>query len=254
MCLLLIGNKVHPDYPFILAANRDEFYSRPAEPAKFWSGSPGLLAGKDLKEGGTWLGVTKSGRIAAVTNYRDLSNLKEAAPSRGHLLLKFLQSEISTEEFNSYLIKNSGNYNGFNLIFGSLNEIYYFSSQTNEGKKLNEGIFGLSNHLLDSPWYKVEIAKNKFEQIIDNSTSIEKDILSLLTDTSLSPDELLPETGLTYELEKLVSSIFIKTETYGTRSSTIIMMHKNGTVTFKERTFLPTGLFEDADYKFEMNN
>ena len=237
MCLIVFALNHHKDYKLIFAANRDEFYNRPSSPAEFWDNYPFLLAGRDLKEGGTWMGVTKQGTFAAITNYRDLRNLKLNAPSRGYIVKDFLVNEYSIERFSENLIDNGSSYNGFNLLYGNVDRLFYFSNYNNADKKIESGIHGLSNDLLDTPWFKVEKSKNEFEQVINKNNFSFEDIFKILSDTTLSPDEQLPDTGLDYEREKIISSIFIKTEEYGTRCSTIVTVDKNNFVNFIERTF-----------------
>ena len=162
MCLLLLSYKAHANYKMIIAANRDEFYSRPTAPSSFWKEHPDLLAGKDLKGGGTWLGITKGGKFAAITNYRNPANFMKDAPSRGKLVLDFLTERDSPRNYADALIKNSQLYNGFNLLLSNQSELYYFSNQMQKSVLLSPGIYGLSNHILDTPWPKVEKSKASF--------------------------------------------------------------------------------------------
>ena len=235
MCLLLVSYETHPRFKLIIAANRDEFYDRPAEPAKFWNNYPTLLAGRDLKAGGTWLGITKHGRFAAITNYRDMKNLKKNAPSRGELVTSFLTGNDMPKVFSDKLLKSAENYNGYNLLFSDMNEFYYFSNQTKKSIKLLPGIYGLSNHLLDTPWHKVEKSKTSFKNILSKEDVTADDLFNILSDTSIPPDELLPDTGLTFEIERAVSPVFVATPLYGTRSSTVILVNNNQ-ITFTERS------------------
>ena len=168
MCLIVFANKVHPKYKFIFAANRDEFYDRPTEQADFWKDHSELLAGKDLQAGGTWMGITKGGRFAAVTNYRDLINIKEDAPSRGMLTLDFLNSDIHAEKYYEKLKPSLQDYNGFNLILGSINELFYFSTHTNELEKLEPGIYGLSNATINTPLLLFTLYQSVFKVALLN--------------------------------------------------------------------------------------
>ncbi len=253
MCLIVFALNHNPNYKFIFAANRDEFYNRPASPAKFWDVYPNLLAGKDLKEGGTWMGVTKQGSFAAITNYRDLHNLKLNAPTRGNLVKDFLINDSSIESFSNNLISNGKNYNGFNLLFGNFDNLFFFSNYWNAIQKIENGIHGLSNHLLDTNWFKVVKSKNIFEQTIKKENFSSEDIFEILSDTSLSPDDELPDTGLDYEKEKMISSIFIKTPEYGTRCSTVITVDKNNFVNFNERTFSQSSEnYSEAKFQFQI--
>ena len=252
MCLLLIAYNIHPQYPLIVAANRDEFYHRPAEKAHFWDDHPELLAGKDIEAGGTWLGITKSGRFAAITNYRDMKSIKEKAPSRGALTLNFLVSEISPVKYGYALSENAGDYNGYNLIFSDMDTLYYFSNQTKELRQLPSGVYGLSNHLLDTPWPKVVISKAAFlDEISKKNISADK-LFGILSDDREAPDSQLPDTGLSIELERAVSPVFIKSERYGTRSSTVVLVNNLNEVLFIEKSLeTSTGKWKDSRFSFQ---
>jgi uncharacterized protein with NRDE domain len=252
MCLFLLANKIHPNYKLIIAANRDEFYNRPVEAAHFWQSFPHLLAGRDLKAGGTWLGITLTGRIAAITNFRDLKNIRDNAPSRGELTLDFLINNNSPYEYYKTLKDKAANYNGFNLVFGIKNDLYFFSNHTNEFNKLDAGLYGLSNCLLDTPWPKVVKVKEEFKKII-NENELEAKTFQMLRDEIKPPDELLPDTGVGLELERVLSSVFIKTAVYGTRSSTLITINIDDEVQFIERTYnKETNSFSDVSFNFNL--
>jgi uncharacterized protein with NRDE domain len=237
MCLILLAYDAHPLYRLILAANRDEFFSRPAAPAAFWNDSPQLLAGRDLKEGGTWLGVAKSGRIAAITNYREPRAERQNAPSRGGLVSGFLAGSMSVEDYLAFLSREGASYNGFNLIFGDMKRLCWFSNRGEEPQFLQPGIHGLSNHLLDTPWPKVNNGKKAVECLVATGKRIDPDALfAILADRTVAPDALLPDTGVGIELERFLSPPFISTPTYGTRSSSVIFIERKGKVTFIEKT------------------
>jgi uncharacterized protein with NRDE domain len=254
MCLLLVAKNSHPKFKFILAANRDEFYNRESLPAYFWKEYPSLLAGKDLKEGGTWLGITKSGKLAAITNYRDIRNLKNNAPSRGMLTLNFLINEISPQHYYEKLESNGSNYNGYNLIFGNLNQLFYFSNVSKEFKELQNGIYGLSNSLLDVPWAKVEQSKERLSVLLSKPSFEMNDLFDILFDETTADDDTLPDTGLSIDLERILSAIFIKTQGYGTRSSTIILVNKKSEVAFIEKTYHPeSDNFTTKDFNFTLD-
>ncbi|MDP2303256.1 MAG: NRDE family protein [Ignavibacteria bacterium] len=247
MCLILIAHNVHPDYKLIVAANRDEFYNRPTQPAQYWEKFPTLLAGKDLSAGGTWLGITKHGKFCAITNFRDLRNLKQEAPSRGDLVLSYLTSEINAFAFINKLQTTGYNYNGFNLLFGNVDSLTYYSNQNNESAVLTPGIYGLSNHFLDTPWFKNTRSKQMFESIISKSIISENDLITLLQDRIEAPEEQLPDTGIGKEWEKVLSPIFIHSETYGTRCSTIITVSQQNEVKFIEVSYNNFG--EESEHK-----
>jgi uncharacterized protein with NRDE domain len=237
MCLILFAWKAHPSYPLILAANRDEFYDRPSQPADFWKDHPRVLAGIDLQEKGTWLGVAKDGRFAAVTNYRDPSSWRPDAPSRGQLVSRFL---TGSEDPGDYLQKMSGKahrYNGFNLLAGDVRDLFVYSNR-DRILKLDPGIYGLSNHLLDSPWPKVKRGKKLLAAALERTgQALEDALFDLLANRRVAPDAALPQTGVTLEWERMLSPMFIKTPVYGTRASTVLLIARNGRIRFVEKTF-----------------
>ncbi|NGP75496.1 NRDE family protein [Balneolaceae bacterium YR4-1] len=241
MCLLVFSYKQHPIYDFVFATNRDEFYDRPTRPAKFWSDHPNILAGKDLQAGGTWLGITKNGKFSALTNYRDPSIQKEDPPSRGHLVLDYLKEGKTIDQYLKDVDKKANQYNGFNLLSGNLSDgetgLMYYSNQQNEIRRLEAGLYGLSNKLLDTPWPKVTRAKKALDTLIRSGEVSEEKLFDLLQDDTQASEEELPDTGIPHELEKAVSPIFIKTDRYGTRNSTVILVEKSGKVIFEERRY-----------------
>lgn len=238
MCLIFLACDAHPRYQLILAANRDEFYDRPTELANFWQREPHLLAGRDLVHGGTWLGVTRGGRFSAITNYRDPSSRMGGAPSRGNIVREFLAADISVEDYRETLLQAGARYNGFNLLFGDVGQLHYHSNVTGMTTNLASGIFGLSNSLLDTPWQKVNRSKEALAQIISGGDEVSiEDIFEALADPTPAPDDLLPDTGIGLELERLVSPAFIESHNYGTRCSTVLLVERDNSVTMVERTF-----------------
>jgi uncharacterized protein with NRDE domain len=254
MCLIVFGYKTIPGYRLILAANRDEFYERPTRAARFWESDPSLLAGKDLVAGGTWLGVHKNGRIAALTNYRKMNSHNPDARSRGHLATSFLQSRLPAEEFLS-AIADPENYNGFNLLAGDAQSFYHYSNITNHSTPIEPGIHGISNALMNTPWPKVEKAKQEFRNLMKSGSLHEEHLFRLLANSDTYPSDQLPETGLSSELEKAVSAIFIRTQNYGSRCSTVVRIKENGDVRFTERVFKPgaTSIEEENSFEFTLN-
>ena len=241
MCLIIFAEDAHPRYKFILAANRDEFYARPTAPAEFWSDAPEILAGRDLTAGGTWLGITKNGRFAAVTNYRD-PTAPSGIKSRGDLTKDFLKGDDSAENYLRAIEKSKDDYSGFNLLVGNFggveDELFYFSNRGEKIEKLTGGIYGLSNALLDTNWHKVEKSKTRFTEILQASDEIEFAQLSeILADRSAADDDELPNTGVGIERERILSSAFIETEVYGTRSSSVLLIERTGKIVFVEKTF-----------------
>jgi uncharacterized protein with NRDE domain len=237
MCLILFAWKTHKNFPLILIANRDEFYERPTAPAAFWEDAPGLLAGRDLRAGGTWLGITRKGGLAALTNYRDPATMKDVAPSRGKLVSDFLLGRRTPEAYLHWLSPRSGRYNGFGLLVGNPDELYYFSNRGAQIRLL-PGIHGISNHLLDTPWPKVERGKQAFRDLLEKKKTPPLEMMfALLADRSRPPDERLPDTGVGLERERVLSPLFIESPVYGTRSSTVLLIDRRGRVTFVERVF-----------------
>jgi uncharacterized protein with NRDE domain len=252
MCLLLFGVKTSESFPFILAANRDEFYQRPTTAMDFWPEKPNILAGKDLECGGTWFGINTQGRFAALTNYRDLSILKSAAPSRGDIIVNFLESTGSIPDFLDRLKPDSDRYNGFNLLAGDCQAQYWFSNQTRKIIQVAPGIHGISNHLLDTPWPKVVTGKNALSKAIDTRTLDPENLFELLADSSKPGDESLPDTGVGLEWERLLSPLFIKSPSYGTRSSIAMGITVQGEIQVTERTWMPDKLSPHQDRYFSL--
>jgi uncharacterized protein with NRDE domain len=247
MCLIFISFQHHPEYPLIIAANRDEFYARRTAAAAFWEDQPGLLAGRDLEAGGTWMGVTKTGRISMVTNYRDLRNLKTSAPSRGHLVSRFLETAIAPGDYLAAVEERGSAYNGFNLIVGDASQLWYLSNYGSGVRKLKPGFYGLSNHLLDSPWPKVTRGKAMLAPVLAKPGIRPDDLMDVLLDEVLALDNELPDTGIGMERERALSSMFIKAGNYGSRSTTVVLVDKAGNLTFAER------VYDTTTFQFVMN-
>ncbi|MBF0237944.1 MAG: NRDE family protein [SAR324 cluster bacterium] len=242
MCVLFLVSQQHSGFPFILLSNRDEFFHRPSVKAHYWKEFPDLLAGKDKKAGGTWLGVTRQGKFAIITNYREIVPSKKLF-SRGLLVRDFLQASASVAEYVDRVNRNRQQYDGFNLLLGQIgsagNEIMYVSNRTAEVSTLSAGMYGLSNHLLDSPWPKVLAGKQRLSQLLHQERFEVQDLFAILEDTSGFPDEQLPDTGIGIPMERLLSPLFIKTPLYGTRTSTVILMDQEGNVSFHEKNHSP---------------
>jgi uncharacterized protein with NRDE domain len=256
MCIILLAHQAHREYPLILAANRDEFYERPTVQAHFWMDAAGTLAGRDLERGGTWLGVTETGRIAAVTNYREPGLKIEGAPSRGLLVSNFLVSDERPEEYLSKLSSRASLYNGFNLIIGTPEKLFYFSNRGGYPQEIAAGVHGLSNHLLNTPWPKVEQGRKALASVIEGGGAFSvEDIFKVLADEQRAVDAALPETGVGLELERMLSPLFITSTAYGTRSSTVVLFNCHEEVIFIERTFTSaTGGHEDSRYEFKIRS
>jgi uncharacterized protein with NRDE domain len=240
MCVIFFAYRQHPEYPLILLANRDEFYERPTAAAQSWEDFPDIFAGRDLVHGGTWLGINKSGRVAAVTNYRD----PRAAPgkfSRGDLVGDFLKLDVGVEDYLRQIKARAADFSGFNLLVGEIGakaqKLGYYSNREDRINMLEPGIYGLSNHLLDTPWRKVEQGKAAVAKLLQNGGLEKQKYLEILADKTLAADADLPETGIGYEREKLLSAIFIETPVYGTRSSSLVLVDKDYEISLDERNF-----------------
>jgi uncharacterized protein with NRDE domain len=240
MCLILIVWRGQPAYPCVIAANRDEFHVRPTESAHWWADDPNILAGRDLLASGTWLCVTRTGRFAALTNYRAPRQKRTDAPSRGTLVKNILESGASVEEELAHLRRVSPDYNDFNVLFSDGERLGVYESVRSEGRELGPGIYGLSNHLLDTPWPKVQRAKAGLQAALGDLTE-PGPILALLRDDVPASDEHLPRTGVSLEWERLLSSAFIRGADYGTRCSTVIRIDRRGTAFFDEWSWDESG-------------
>jgi len=253
MCIISFHFKEHPRYKLIIAANRDEFYGRPTKAAHYWEDHPTLLAGRDLKEMGTWLGITKQGKFAALTNYRDPSLEQENKVSRGEIVTSFLTSDKTPVTFLNELRDRKDEFNGFNVIVGTPDELYYYGNRQEKIIKVEPGTHSISNHLLNTPWPKVKKARKMLRDYALNHTDIETDqLFKQLNDSELAEDDSLPDTGLGKELEKQLSSVFIKTDHYGTRSSTVLLVTHDDEVTFVERTYNSGSFKHEEKFNFSI--
>jgi uncharacterized protein with NRDE domain len=238
MCLILFAYKKHPKYKLIVAANRDEFYERPTASVHFWEDHPHILAGRDLEQMGTWMGVTTQGGFAALTNFRNPNEQRLGKRSRGELAGNFLKDSAQPWEYLQNVAENGDLYPGYNLLTGDRNELFYYSNIGNEIIKLEPGIYGVSNHLLNTDWPKVKKGKDGLEKIIggNGTEGMEEQLLNLLQNADHALDDELPKTGVSMEMERMLSPMFIKSEGYGTRSSTVLLM-SDDFVYFKERVY-----------------
>jgi len=241
MCLILIAWRAHPEYRLVVAANRDEYFGRATAPAGFWDDHPGILAGRDLEAGGTWLGITTQGRFAALTNYRNPADTKPIAPSRGHLVSGFLAGRAKPEAYSARIAARAEDYNGFSLLVGDVESLCFLSNRGGGIVRVEAGVHGLSNHLLDTPWPKVERGKAGLAGLLARPFDDEA-MLDLLDDTQPAAGGSLPQTGVSAELEERLSSVRIAAAGgYGTRCSTVLCMRESGEVSFTERSFRESG-------------
>ena len=242
MCLILLAWRCHPGYPLVVAANRDELFARPTAPASYWEQAPGLLAGRDLDAGGTWMGMTRRGRFAALTNFREPRQAPDHEanpPSRGGLVSDFLAGSARAEDYLAALAPAAKSYNGFNLLCGTVDQgLWHFSNRGGQPRLLEPGIYGLSNHLLDTPWPKVALGKSELARALD-ALPAEAPLFDLLRDDRVHEDDSLPRTGVSLEWERTLSAAFVRAPNYGTRSSTVLLQDREGLISFDELSYLP---------------
>lgn len=237
MCLVVVALNDHPDYSLIVVANRDEFYNRGTLPADYWKDHPEVLGGRDLQAGGTWLAINANGSISMITNYRNPARMNPGAPSRGELVTGYVLSEERPLKYLEQVASVGDSYNGFNLLVGNPKELYYYSNYGNGIAPVSPGLHGLSNHLLDTPWPKVKNAVQKVRSILNRRSVNPENLLDVLYDDTVAPDNELPDTGVGLELERQLSSMFIKSQGYGSRSTTAILVDRASHVQFVERVY-----------------
>ncbi|MFT6849631.1 MAG: hypothetical protein ACJATA_000429 [Sphingobacteriales bacterium] len=238
MCILTLALNVNPHFPLILIGNRDEFLNRPADPLSNWN-NVGIIAGKDKSAGGTWLGVSsENSRWAIITNYRDPLNINLEAPTRGDLIPNYLKSNLSAEEHIAELKATLKSFNGFNLILGEGLNAWFVSNHEERIEKLDPGFYGLSNDTLNTQWPKVTFLTSHFKEEVKNASKINKEhLFELLQNNSAAADKDLPNTGVGIDWERKLSSVFIKTENYGTRCSSVLVLDDKNKLEFTERTY-----------------
>lgn len=244
MCLIAFAFRAHPAWRLVVAANRDEAYARPSAPAGWWADAPDVLAGRDLREGGTWMGVTRAGRFAAVTNVRDPAFApRPGAPSRGALVADFLRGTMDAEAYAHDLAGRAAAYNGFNLLVGDAGGLLYLSNRAPGVRRLAPGVYGLSNHLLDTPWPKVVRARRAVADALAAADGAadgwESGLWRMLGDRVVAADDDLPDTGVGTAFERMLSPPFIHSDVYGTRASTVLTMAADGEVRLVERSVVP---------------
>jgi uncharacterized protein with NRDE domain len=254
MCLIVFAYDCHPEYRLILGANRDEYRDRPADNACFWPDAPHLLAGRDRKAGGTWLGISIDGKLAAVTNFREPSRQVLDPPSRGGLAAGFLKDRsLTTDAFRHVLNRDGQHYDGFNLLYGTVDDLHYFTNRGGSSAPVTAGLHGISNHLLDTRWPKLTVARSRLKELLPFNRIDPEQIFEALSDTTTFAFRVLPDTGIGPERERLLSPIFITDETYGTRSTTVLLVDRDGGVTLIERTFEhPQTVLSTQRYSFRI--
>lgn len=253
MCLIFLALKQHPTYKLIIAANRDEFYNRQTAAADFWKDQPNIVGGRDLEANGTWMGMTKSGKISMLTNYRDPANINPKAPSRGHLVSDYLEQDLSSEVYLKKIEPKAAAYNGFNLLVGTPEEFWYLSNYKTGIDKVTTGLHGLSNHLLETPWPKVQTGKQKMAELLKSKNITSQLLFEFLYDGERAGDDQLPDTGIGLERERALSSMFIKSPGYGSRCSTVILIDQDNNVEFSERVYdLATFEYTTKTFRFRI--
>lgn len=253
MCLILFAWRLHADYPLVVAANRDEFHARPTAPLSFWQDHPQVLAGRDLEAGGTWMGITRGGRFAALTNYRELADRDRAGRSRGLLVGECLLDDAPAEELVGRATADGADYRGFNLLVSDGDTMWWTSNRGTGPMELAPGLYGLSNHLLETPWPKVARGKQRLAEALDSSLSPQV-LLALLADTHPAQEDELPDTGVDRDRERMLSAARIVSPAYGTRASTALLVDRDGRCSMTERSFDAAGATgRSAGYVFTLD-
>lgn len=251
MCTLLLAYQIHPQYDLIFLGNRDEFKNRPTLRAHYWESHPTVLAGIDLEKGGTWTGITKEGCLAFITNYRDFSIPSHSILSRGFLTRDFLIQSVGPLPYLQEVQRKRKEYDPFNLILGNRRELWFYSNIEDKITPLKPGLYGLSNALLDTPWHKVTKAKDQLQALLKAPFKVDQ-LFAILDSTEGAPDDQLPHTGASLEMERLLSSIHIDSPDYGTRFKTVILIDKSGTVEFHEASLDEQGQWKRSSFQFHL--
>lgn len=248
MCLLVLAWQSHPRFRLVVAANRDEFHERPAAALGWWDDDPRIAAGRDLRSAGTWMGTSRSGRFAVVTNFRELERAPADAPSRGDLVAGFLRADASTtSNYLDVLRVHAARYAGFSLLLGGGHELWYASNRGGmEPRPLERGVYGLSNHTLDSPWPKLVRSRERMRALLVNDRVAPDALFAMLADRTPADLDETPDTGLPPDWERALSSPFVVHERYGTRCSTVLLVTHDGHTTLCERRFDAHGTLTGA--------
>ncbi|MCC2595649.1 NRDE family protein [Pusillimonas sp. MFBS29] len=255
MCIAYLAIAAHPDWPLFIAANRDEYHDRPCLPAAPWAQHPDIIAGLDCQASGSWLGVTRQGRFALITNYRDPAHVMNNAPTRGKLVSRYLTGQEPPHSYADKVHAQAAAYNGFNLIVGDRNAAFYTANreESTGPRQLSPGRYVLSNHLLDTAWPKAERLRQALDAFpLENLERSLTPVFEMLKDGTPAPDDHLPSTGLSLERERLLSSPFIVSPEYGTRCSTVIALHASGRGLLSEISYDASGAAtERHDWPFQ---
>jgi uncharacterized protein with NRDE domain len=252
MCLVLIAWHVHPRYPLIVAANRDEFYARPTLPAHRWPGASGMIAGRDLEAGGSWMGVDAAGRFAAITNFRELERGPANVRSRGELVTEYLLGDAAAERYLAELAERANHYRGYNLLIAAGGALYCASNRGAPIRRLPPGLHGISNGPLDSDWPKVDRGRRLLARAVDRPEPSPQRLFELLRDRTRPADEALPDTGIGLECERLLATIAIDGNMmgrdYGTRAASILLLDAQGRGRFTEHSRADDGSWQRREF------
>lgn len=242
MCVLFVAWRVRPETPLIVVSNRDEAHARPTAPADWWEECPRVLAGRDLKAGGTWGGVTTKARWAIVTNIRHPKWFGfEAERSRGALVADYLCGNVPPATYATRAVAEQDAYAGFNLLVGDRATLAYAATGQEEARLLAPGYYGLSNSTLDEPWPKIARGGAAFQEWVENGANDDELAFTMMRDETRAEDRALPDTGVGRAHERLLSPLFISGPDYGTRATTVLRFEADDTARFAERTFGPEG-------------
>jgi uncharacterized protein with NRDE domain len=237
MCLILFALQQHADFPLIVIANRDEYYARPTRSAHWWEDSREVFAGRDLEAGGTWMGVNRNGRFAAVTNVREPGISAPARLSRGKLTRDFLSDDETAEDFIEHIRPEANDYAGFNLIVGDSSNLFFYSNRQSEVIRISPGIHGVSNGRFNEDWPKLTSGKAALSAELEAGAD-DLGLMQILTDNAIAADEHLPETGVGLDFERMLSSRFIRSPSYGTRACSLVKFNRQQKISFVEQNYL----------------
>lgn len=241
MCLILFAWQQHADYPLIAIANRDEYYARPSRDAHWWEDAD-IFAGRDLEAGGTWLGVNHRGQFAAVTNVREAGGMQPGKRTRGDLTCDFLKRNDAAEIYLQQLAEHDQDYAGFNLLLGDVTGMWFYSNRERQIQRIEAGVYGVSNGSFDEPWPKLESGREELETMLNGGIE-HNQLMEILTDHRIAEDHKLPSTGVTLDIERLLSSRFIRSKEYGTRACSVVTIDRTQRVEFSEQNYT------DADHR-----
>ncbi len=235
MCLILFAGGKHADSPLIAIANRDEFYARPTRTAHWWDEAD-ILAGRDLEAGGTWLGLNRRGHFAAVTNVREPGGMKPGKKTRGDLTRDYLAGSDGAKAYLQRLSVHDQDYAGFNLLLGDSRGLWFYSNREQVIRSIEAGVYGISNGAFDESWPKLSSGKDELEALLDGDIDVAQ-LMEILTDHRIAEDHELPSTGVALDIERLLSSRFIRSPDYGTRACSVVTMDRDQGIRFCEQNY-----------------